>query len=285
MDYLNLGCGRRFHPEWINADRFPADPRVMQLDITRGIPYPDDTFGVVYHSHLLEHLPRSSGKVFISECARVLRPGGVLRVVVPDLEAIVGLYMSTLQAALSGMPGASDDYHWMMLELYDQAVRRVPGGEMLRYLRRDPLPNEQFIIRRFGQEALNLIEAAGRERTLALGRTERSLPRTNALRKSLAAAKRLLCHPKETLLRVALGSDYSALEFGRFCWSGELHQWMYDRFSLRLLFEQCGLVNVAQRTASESGIPGWSTYSLDAQPDGAVHKPDSLFMEGTKTWR
>ncbi len=54
----------------------------------QGIPFPDRSFDVVYHSHVLEHLSKSEASKFLKECSRVLRPQGVLRVVVPDLEEI-----------------------------------------------------------------------------------------------------------------------------------------------------------------------------------------------------
>jgi len=58
--------------------------------------------------------------------------------------------------------------------------------------------------------------------------------------------------------------------------------WMYDAYSLRELLGQTGFIGVGRRTAIESRIPGWQTYHLDTEPNGAVYKPDSLYMEGVK---
>jgi len=93
MTLLNLGCGQRFHPDWMNIDFVSHAPEVMAHDLTTGIPVPDNSADAVYHSHVLEHFSKSNGAAFIQECFRVLKPGGVLRVVVPDLEALALQYV------------------------------------------------------------------------------------------------------------------------------------------------------------------------------------------------
>lgn len=65
MKYLNVGCGNRFHPDWVNVDLSPIDKRVITHDLSTGIPFDDNSFDAVYHSHLLEHIPRHQGKIFI----------------------------------------------------------------------------------------------------------------------------------------------------------------------------------------------------------------------------
>jgi len=57
---------------------------------------------------------------------------------------------------------------------------------------------------------------------------------------------------------------------------------MYDRYSLRLLLQRCGFTEITQRTATESGIPAWTSFHLDTAPDSTVYKPDSLYMEAIK---
>ena len=65
----------------------------MVHDLSRGIPFPESSVDVVYHSHVLEHLDRDVARKFIRECARVLRPGGLIRVVVPDFERYCRNYL------------------------------------------------------------------------------------------------------------------------------------------------------------------------------------------------
>jgi hypothetical protein len=83
-------------------------------------------------------------------------------------------------------------------------------------------------------------------------------------------------------IEILLGKEYSVLQMGRFRQSGEVHQWMYDRYSLALLLEKCGLEKIVQRTATESCIPDWGNWNLDTEPDGTLYKPDSLYMEAIK---
>jgi hypothetical protein len=91
---------------------------------------------------------------------------------------------------------------------------------------------------------------------------------------------RFLAYPayrRESLLKILLGEEYSALQIGRFRQSGEVHQWMYDHYSLALLLKKCGLENIIQCSATESGIPDWVSWNLDTEPDGTVYKP-TLFI-------
>jgi len=65
-------------------------------------------------------------------------------------------YLEKLEAAVAGDKKAADDYDWIVLEMLDQMVRESSGGLMLEYLRRQPLPNEQFILQRIGDEGRKL---------------------------------------------------------------------------------------------------------------------------------
>lgn len=94
MQYLNLGCGSRCHPDWINIDIKSGAPGVTAHDICHGIPFPDASFDVVYHSNLLEHIRRDDAQFLMHECYRVMKAGGILRVAVPDLEQIGRLLLN-----------------------------------------------------------------------------------------------------------------------------------------------------------------------------------------------
>ena len=150
--YLNLGCGRRYHSAWTNLDLESNDPEVVSHDVTKGIPFEASSFDAVYHSHVLEHLNPEEGKQLIQECYRVLSPGGVLRVVVPDLERIARLYLENHQQAWDGDEAASVNYDWMKMELLDQLVREKSGGQMGIYMSRQEIKNAEFVQSRVGDE-------------------------------------------------------------------------------------------------------------------------------------
>ncbi|NEQ97122.1 MAG: methyltransferase domain-containing protein [Cyanothece sp. SIO2G6] len=264
MDYLNLGCGAHFHPDWTNVNFTSTGTGVIVHNLRDGFPFDNESFDAVYHSHVLEHFPREEGKFFVQECCRVLRPGGILRVVIPDLEKIARLYIRFLEQALMGLPGGADNYHWMLLEMYDQAVRSSSGGEMANYLRQSLIPNKEFVIERVGQEAENIIQALNQAPQI-----DHPSPKPLSER--------------EEILKGLLGdADYEALQVGRFRQQGEIHQWMYDRYSLAKLLEENGFDQASPCAANKSRIPEFSAFCLDTLPDGCVRKPDSLFMEALK---
>lgn len=279
MQYLNIGCGKRFHQQWINIDKVPGHPSVKQCDVEHGLPFSDCSFDVVYHSHVLEHFEVQDAKQFLRECYRVLKPDGVIRVAVPDLEQIVLCYLQTLQQIDGGIISARDDYDWIMLELYDQVVRNTSGGQMAAFLKRQSIPNQDFVVERCGVEFENVRQQFEHRKFSSSQKNVRNVPLF--LSYSLAFRRRFVAF-YEQLLKIFLGKEYRALEIGRFRCSGENHQWMYDRFSLHRILEGCDFVNVVQRNALQSYFLDWSKFNLDTDSDGTVYKPDSLYMEAVR---
>jgi SAM-dependent methyltransferase len=118
---LNLGCGLLTHPGWINVDgswnarlakhrilrwavfslgilpaekaKVPWSSDIFVHDIRKPLPFPDCSADAVYASHVLEHLYREQGQQLIRESFRVLAPGGIVRIVVPDLNTIIREYL------------------------------------------------------------------------------------------------------------------------------------------------------------------------------------------------
>ena len=277
---LNIGCGERWHPSWVNVDVAPRAASVIAADAARGLPFPDAHFDAVYHSHVIEHIRRADVPRFIGECRRVLKPQGVLRVATPDLERLSELYLQRLRAAVAGCPTAAADHEWLVVEMLDQTVREHSGGGMLEYLRREDLQNEAFILERIGQEGRELLAAIRRYRHAApQPSTEVSLSRRVA-----RWLRRLPGRGREALVKSWYGEDaLLALRIGRFRLSGEVHCWLYDRVSLSALLAGAGFRDPVVRTAEESAIPDWHAFHLDMTPAGHVTKPDSIFMEARKS--
>ena len=281
MDYLNLGCMYRYHPDWTNVDIVSTGESVIAHDLTQGIPFPDASFDVVYHSHLLEHIPKTEAESFLKECRRVLRPQGVLRIVVPDLEQIARTYLIALEQASSGSQEWASNYDWILLEMYDMTVRNESGGEMAAYLARENIA-EKFVEKRCGipiQKWRNdLLEKSTQLKSVSIQESQ--------LQHFLKRIHWFFSDPgyrKHRLLKSLLGKkEYKALQIGRLRQSGELHQWMYDRYSLTLLLEKCGLENIVQQSATESYLKNWTSFNLDTEADGTIYKPDSLYIEATK---
>jgi SAM-dependent methyltransferase len=155
---LNLACGTFMDPAWNNLDfspyallpRYPLltevlrgvgflsderyarlrsiDPNIIRWNLARGIPFDRDSFDVVYHSHFLEHLERKSALDFLAECRRVLRPGGILRIVVPDLELLTRLYRASVERLNEETVEAELGHEEAIAGIFDQFVRMESAG-------------------------------------------------------------------------------------------------------------------------------------------------------------
>lgn len=158
---LHLGCGLNTPKGWVHVDGswnawLASHPVLRKLlrglrlvpasavevawakgiivhDVRKPLPFPDSTFVAVYASHLLEHLFLQEAKTLLSECFRVLKPGGVLRVVVPDLRAIILEYLG--EKSFSSMP--------------PELETMAPADRLNRRLRlRDPEPPSGSVVYR-----------------------------------------------------------------------------------------------------------------------------------------
>ncbi|MBF9020238.1 methyltransferase domain-containing protein [Rhodobacterales bacterium HKCCA1058] len=126
---VNIGCGRYPTEGWLNFDNSPAlslarSPLKYELakalgllnkqqienirwnkkhsikfaDATKKIPLETSSVDCVYTSHMIEHLSREGTRSFLSEVMRVLKIGGVVRIVVPDLRKAINKYLESNDA-------------------------------------------------------------------------------------------------------------------------------------------------------------------------------------------
>lgn len=92
---LNLGCGRCYLPSdegWINVDYFSNTKADAYHDVAN-LPYSKESFSLVYCSHLIEHLHRFAIVAVLNHWKSLLEPGGILRLAVPNFEAICEHYI------------------------------------------------------------------------------------------------------------------------------------------------------------------------------------------------
>jgi predicted SAM-dependent methyltransferase len=267
LPYLNLGCSIKIHPEWVNIDMVSNHPDVEAHNLLKGIPRESNTFEVVYHCQVVEHIPYEDALSFMQECFRVLKPNGIIRVVTPDLEGIVREYLRLLEKNLQGPDEFHDEcYDWMMIEMYDQVVRRKPGGRLSDFLRRDHIPNEDYVLSRLGKVGYDIRNYYFNEKN----------------RKKRVSWKKVIRNLPITLwTRIRDGFQSSSTKLGKFRSGGEIHEWMYDRFSLGRLMQEAGFVQPAVVSPHASEIPDWPRFELDVKK-GNVLDPSSLFMEARK---
>lgn len=120
MKKLNLGCGPTGINGWINYDfgmlpflnktgflgffvklgLLKKDyllrwPKFEMVDIRKVLPLEDKTIDYIYCSHVLEHFEKWEAKNILLESRRVLKTGGIIRIVLPDIEKIINNYSAT----------------------------------------------------------------------------------------------------------------------------------------------------------------------------------------------
>ena len=264
---INLACGGELcrNNGWINADHNPSARDVMHVNLLGKLPFPDNTFDVIYHSQFIEHLSAEMGLAFMKECNRILKPQGVLRLVTPDLRNQTREYLLALDNLLAEPESETSKlrYQWIRLEMLDQLTRNTSGGDMVGFLSESGHRISDYLWERMGRSGKNLIPS--RE----VGRRESSL-------------KTLLRGVRDLGLSIKLSVTPKSLRVGRFRLCGESHLCMYDEYSLAVLMEQAGFHHIAKVGALQSRIPDWNKTLLDcdeqAYPDGGT----SLFMEATK---
>jgi GT2 family glycosyltransferase len=83
---LNLGCGKYPLPGFVNIDIKKTDGVDKVFDLSRGIPYKSNSIDEIYLGHFIEHLDFPTALFILRECFRVLKLGGVITAVSPDLE-------------------------------------------------------------------------------------------------------------------------------------------------------------------------------------------------------
>lgn len=89
---LHLGCGKTYIPGFIHVDICDYPHIDYKQDISDLSMFESDTVDLIYSSHALEYYDKEEAKEVLKEWYRVLKRGGILRVAVPDFEAIVKVY-------------------------------------------------------------------------------------------------------------------------------------------------------------------------------------------------
>lgn len=100
---------------------------IMVWDLRKGLPFPNESIDIVYHSHFLEHLDQSDAARFIQEAWRVLKPGGIHRIVVPDMEFLCRRYLEHLDICRSDESNKKM-HNAYITDIIEQMVRREASG-------------------------------------------------------------------------------------------------------------------------------------------------------------
>jgi predicted SAM-dependent methyltransferase len=137
---INLGSYKdMFYYGWLNCDildltEFASSQAYsfIHMDATKPFPWKDEAVDLVFTSHLIEHFTRDEGRGFLKECYRVMKPGGVIRISVPNTRLITKDYLegniTEYRYVNVGVERATDDaeaYYELLLRnhktVYDEA--------------------------------------------------------------------------------------------------------------------------------------------------------------------
>jgi predicted SAM-dependent methyltransferase len=101
---VNIGSGGRGLPDWINIELVRMRDTTLCLDIRHRLPIADESVSRILAEHVLEHIDfRSDVPAVLRDWYRILRSGGVLRIIVPDARRFLQAYV------------ADDPRHWREL--------------------------------------------------------------------------------------------------------------------------------------------------------------------------
>jgi SAM-dependent methyltransferase len=89
---LHIGCGKFPRPGWINTDNKVRPGVDCVADLRADLPFADGAFDYAAAIHVLPHIPLAALAPALARVRRVLKPGGVFRVALPDLERAIDAY-------------------------------------------------------------------------------------------------------------------------------------------------------------------------------------------------
>ncbi len=262
-----------------NVEPPPPDSPMLYWDLAQPLPFADRSFDAVDCYHVYEHLFREEADRFTGEVHRVLKPGGIYRVSVPDLEWIAGEYLKYLEAALQD-PSATNvkRYRWTVMKLIEQSIREKTGGLMLEAIRRGEF--DRAYVREHYGEAFD---------AFFRGPSERPQPATAEVSRKKTLRQRLFSLTPQKVSRKIRWLDYERklAEFKRgrgkdLRFNRETVSLLPDRLYLKLLLAKPGFTGFSIKDYKTSDIPNWAKYDLDRSNNGDYPFDPSLYVEVRK---
>lgn len=129
---INLGCGRNLPVNWLNVDLYPF-PGATYLDVTKPWPIAEGTFVCCLCEHMIEHVQKKDAAFVLSEIYRVLKPGGRVRLITPNVEFLFKLFEYNSYESDTYLTWIRDFNNNKQLTICD-AVNQMFYGHEHRYL-------------------------------------------------------------------------------------------------------------------------------------------------------
>lgn len=123
---LHLGCGKRYIPGFIHIDAIGYSHVDHVATIDNLFFIEDSTVGLIYNCHVLEHFKRQNLDNVLREWHRVLRPGGILRISVPDFSQLCEIYnkYGDLEQIIGPLFGRQDFFYNIHYNVFDFSTLR-----------------------------------------------------------------------------------------------------------------------------------------------------------------
>ena len=141
LNKIHYGSGINLFHGWVNVDSLPIDlitawrtdqiPNAEQnpvdqfcyhsLDLTSRQPFLDNTFDYGFSEDFIEHISQAESIIFLSECYRVLKKGGILRLSFPGLEGVLKNHFFSPTGYKSAYEAKKDCYdQWEHIHFYSR---------------------------------------------------------------------------------------------------------------------------------------------------------------------
>jgi len=271
-NFLNVACGDTFIEDssWTNVDFTSHSPSIKKANILDGLPYEDNSFDVVYSSHFVEHIPVDQVELFFDDIYRILKPGGLIRLVTPDLEFLNNEYIINYDKK------AFKKANFITSLTIDQCVRSVSGGKLKKDMDNFYNSNDtemiDYIKLLIGPEAFEYIDSND----------------STFFKKVLS---KITKDPKFIfnilfMIRVKIFSFFLPKSFRELNLSnasiGEKHMWLYDLNSLSELLKNSSFIDINRSNFNESNYHNYIFSKLDIKnslPRKGIHQ---LFVEALK---
>lgn len=274
---VNLACGGIYvnHSDWINLDYSPIGDGVIQADLLGTLPFKQGSVSLVYSSHFLEHIPRAKVRPFLSECFRILEPGGVIRLVLPDLEQMCSQYLDKRKQ------GDHRKADFCVVAMIDQCIRLESGGELGSLYEFYSQSFDKNIdmaeyIRSFNGEVLCKVQNQGNNNS---NKIITMLGKPKLLYGKIAYyLQQYYIHMIVSLLPRAFRTQNVSLAA-----VGERHHWLWDFYQLQQALESVGFIEVSRFNFNTSRVTDFPFQPLDMDLEGFPRKGlESMYIEAQK---
>lgn len=209
------------------------------------IPFLDESFEVIYIRDILERIQESRAKSFLSDCLRALKPNGIIRVAIKDLEGICKNYINELEKFRQSKAPSDIRYNFSKLELLDKLVMEKKGGKITKFVKDNFNKDEKYLVDRIGKESVESIKNTVIPETFI---NETAIPSTN-----------------------------SEIEY-----SLEKYLNLFDFFSIKEVLNEAGFVDISQKSYNESINNDIKACNFDSDENGNIKHPDEIFIEARK---